>query len=171
MYSQELKIPLKRIAVLIGKKGETKKLLERKTKTNIHVTKEGEVTITSEDNIHSFNAQPIISAIARGFNPEVALMLLDESFGFELVSIKQFSRNEKDLLRIRSRIIGTNGKARKMLETLTETFISVYGKTVAIIGKAEKIDLAKRAIEKLLGGAPHGNVYQFIEIQKKSDLI
>ena len=98
-------------------------------------------------------------------------MLLDESFGFELVSIKQFSRNEKDLLRIRSRIIGTNGKARKMLETLTETFISVYGKTVAIIGKAEKIDLAKRAIEKLLGGAPHGNVYQFIEIQKKSDLI
>jgi len=171
MYSQELKIPQKRIAVLIGKKGETKKLLERKTKTNIHVTKEGEVTITSEDNIHSFNAQPIISAIARGFNPEVALMLLDESFGFELVSIKQFSRNEKDLLRIRSRIIGTNGKARKMLETLTETFISVYGKTVAIIGKAEKIDLAKRAIEKLLGGAPHGNVYQFIEIQKKSDLI
>ena len=171
MYSQELKIPQKRIAVLIGKKGETKKLLERKTKTNIHVTKEGEVTITSEDNIHSFNAQPIISAIARGFNPEVALMLLDESFGFELVSIKQFSRNEKDLLRIRSRIIGTNGKARKMLETLTETFISVYGKTVAIIGKTEKIDLAKRAIEKLLGGAPHGNVYQFIEIQKKSDLI
>ncbi len=171
MYSQELKIPQKRIAVLIGKKGETKKLLERKTKTNIHVTKEGEVTITSEDNIHSFNAQPIISAIARGFNPEVALMLLDESFGFELVSIKQFSRNEKDLLRIRSRIIGTNGKARKMLETLTETFISVYGKTVAIIGKTEKIDLAKRAIEKLLGGAPHGNVYQFIEMQKKSDLI
>ena len=56
-------------------------------------------------------------------------------------------------------------------ETLTETFISVYGKTVAIIGKTENIDLSKRAIEKLLGGAPHGNVYQFIEMQKKSDLI
>ncbi|MBT3262037.1 RNA-processing protein [Candidatus Woesearchaeota archaeon] len=171
MYSQEIKIPQKRIAVLIGKKGETKKLLERKTKTTIHVTKEGEVTITSEDNINSFNAQPIVTAIARGFNPDIALMLLDESFGFELISIKQFSRNDKDLLRIRSRIIGTDGTARKMLETLTETFISVYGKTVAIIGKTENIDLSKRAIEKLLGGAPHGNVYQFIEMQKKSDLI
>ena len=171
MYSQEIKIPQKRIAVLIGKKGETKKLLERKTKTTIHVTKEGEVTITSEDNINSFNAQPIVTAIARGFNPDIALMLLDESFGFELISIKQFSRNDKDLLRIRSRIIGTDGTARKMLETLTETLISVYGKTVAIIGKTENIDLSKRAIEKLLGGAPHGNVYQFIEMQKKSDLI
>lgn len=171
MFSQELKIPQKRVAVLIGKKGETKKLLARKTKTKIQVSKEGNVLISSEKNIDCFNAIPIITAVGRGFNPEVALMLLDENFTFELIQIKEFAKNEKDLIRLRSRTIGTNGKARIMLEKLTNVLISVYGKTIALIGKIEDISLAKRAIEKLLKGAPHGNVYKYIELQKKKELM
>ena len=112
----------------------------------------------------------MIQAIGRGFNPEVALTLLDESFSFELISLKDFSRNEKDAARIRARIIGKEGKARLMLEKLTETFISVQGKTIGVIGKLESADIAKRAIEKLLSGAPHGNVYKFIEQQKRQNL-
>ena len=171
MFSQELKIPQKRVAVLIGKKGETKRLLARKTKTKIQVSKEGDVLISSEENVDSFNAVPIITAVGRGFNPEVALMLLDEKFTFELIQIKDFAKNDKDIIRLRSRVIGTNGKARMMLEKLTNVIISVYGKTVALIGKIEDISLAKRAIEKLLKGAPHGNVYKYIELQKKSELM
>tara|TARA_Y100000310_G_C20696153_1_gene825908 strand:+ start:26 stop:541 length:516 start_codon:yes stop_codon:yes gene_type:complete len=170
MFSQELKIPRQRVAVLIGKNGETKRLIARKTKTNISVNKEGEVIIFSEDNVNSFNAVPIVTAVGRGFNPEIALTLLDENFMFEIISIKDFSRNEKDMERIRSRVIGTNGKARTILEKMTNTSLSVYGKTIGIIGKIEDVDLAKRAIEKLLGGAPHGNVYKFIELQKKESL-
>ena len=171
MFSQELKIPQKRVAVLIGKKGETKRLLARKTKTKIQVSKEGNVLISSEENINCFNAVPIITAVGRGFNPEVALMLLDEKFTFELVKIKDFSRNEKDIIRLRSRIIGTNGKARIMLEKLTNVLVSVYGNTVALIGKIEDISLAQRAVEKLLKGAPLGNVYKYIELQKKGELM
>ncbi len=171
MFTQELKIPQERVAILIGKKGQTKRLLARKTKTKIEVTKEGIVLISSEENINCFDALPLITAVGRGFNPEVALMLLDERFSFELIQIKDFAKNDSDLIRLRSRTIGTNGKARLMLEKLTGVFISVYGKTVALIGKIEDNDLARRAIEKLLKGAPHGNVYKYIEIQKREALM
>ena len=36
-YSNELKIPKERVAILIGKKGEAKKELEERTKTKIIV--------------------------------------------------------------------------------------------------------------------------------------
>ena len=170
MFSQELKIPKSRVAILIGKKGEIKRLIERKTNSNINISKEGEVEITSEDGINIFDAKPVISAIGRGFNPDVALMLLDETFSLIIISLKDYARTEKDMIRIRSRLIGKMGKARAMLEKLTNTFISVQGKTVGVIGKTENVDIAKRALEKLLQGAPHGNVYKFIEIQKKHNL-
>ena len=170
MFSQDLKIPKQRIAILIGKKGEIKKLIERKTETKLKISKEGEVHISAEDNINIFNTSPIILAIGRGFNPDIALMLLDESFCLEIIPLKEISRSEKDQIRIRSRIIGKEGKARSMLERLTNTFISVYGKTVSVIGKIEGVALAKRALEKLIQGAPHGNVYKYIELQKKKNL-
>ncbi|MDP3917016.1 MAG: KH domain-containing protein [Nanoarchaeota archaeon] len=167
IFSQELKIPQKRVAVLIGTKGVTKKLLERKTKTKIGISKLGDVVISSNENINCFNAVPIITAVGRGFNPEIALLLLDENFIFEMISMKDYARNEKDMARMRSRIIGSGGKARQMFETLTGTSISVYGKTVAIIGNLEKVILAKKAIQKLLKGSPHGNVYKYIEREQK----
>lgn len=171
MFFEEIKIPRQRVAVLIGKKGEIKKLLERKTNTQIKVTKEGEVSLSSENSISIFNALPIISAIGRGFNPEIALMLLDESCIFELIPIKDYAKNEKSMERIRARVIGREGRAWKMLESLSGVFISVYGKTIGIIGKIDDIDIAKRAIEKLLKGAPHGNVYKFIETEKNKSMI
>ena len=49
-YSYELKIPKERVAVLIGKGGETKSLLEEETSTSIDVdSKEGEVIISSSE--------------------------------------------------------------------------------------------------------------------------
>ena len=141
MFEQEIKIPKKRVAVLIGKKGQIKKLIERKTKTKILISKEGEVKISSDENINIFNTSPIILAIARGFNPDIALMLLDENFCLEMIQLKEISRSEKDQIRIRSRVIGREGKARVMLEKLTNTFISFYGKTISIIGKIEDVAL------------------------------
>ena len=43
MYEEELKIPKDRVAVLIGKKGETKRAIQSRTKTKIRVSKEGDV--------------------------------------------------------------------------------------------------------------------------------
>ena len=70
------------------------------------------------------------------------------------------------MLRLKSRVIGTKGKAKAMLEQLTNTNICIFGKTVSIIGRTENVMITKHGIESLLNGAPHGNVYRSIEDQK-----
>ncbi len=172
IYSSELRIPKERVAVLVGKKGTTKKALERKTHTKIAATREGEIMVSSEDNIQNYTVSLVIKAIGRGFNPEIATLLLDEQNTMEIVSITDMSKKtKKNLDRIRSRLIGKQGKARMMLETLTNTNISIYGKTVAIIGPIYDVLIAKHAVEKLVKGAPHGNVYRYIESQKEAQAL
>jgi len=78
-------------------------------------------------------------------------------------------KSKNDLARQKARLIGTKGKARYTLESLTNTEISVYGKTVAIIGEATNVMLAVHAIERLLMGAKHGNIYAWIEKQKNQE--
>jgi len=73
----ELKIPKERVAVLIGKSGETKKEIEKATKTHIEVdSKEGDIFIKANDGLAIYTAKEVITAIGRGFNPEIALLLL-----------------------------------------------------------------------------------------------
>ena len=68
---------------------------------------------------------------------------------------------------MKGRIIGAEGKSRRTIEELTETNVSVYGKTVSIIGLAEGVDMARRAIETLLSGSPHANVYKWLEKKRR----
>jgi ribosomal RNA assembly protein len=167
MYTEDLKIPKDRVAVLIGTKGVTKKKIEKKARIFLNVSKEGEIEISGEDSLDVFNSVPIIKAIGRGFNPDKALKLLDENYSMELINIQNFTGKAKDkFTRMKARLIGTGGKARNVIERLTDVQICIYGKTVCIIGKIEDVLLAKQAVEKLLKGAPHGNVYKFIELQK-----
>jgi len=56
-----LKIPKDRVGVLIGKKGEIKRLIEKNTGTRLFVDKEGGVVIDGEG-INVFNANTIIKA-------------------------------------------------------------------------------------------------------------
>jgi ribosomal RNA assembly protein len=167
--SEELKIPKERIAVLIGEKGQIKRKIQKLTNTQIVVSsKEGDVSIEGEDNFKVFLTLNIIKAIGRGFNPEVALKLLKEDHVLEMISIHDFSgKSKKQEERIKSRVIGTQGKARATLERMTNTHISVYGKTISVIGNVEDVHLAKRALDKLLNGTPHGNVYKFIDREKE----
>jgi len=50
---------------------------------------------------------------------------------------------------------------------MTETYISVYGKTIGIIGDMEKVAIAKRAIGKIIEGSPHATVFKWLENQRK----
>jgi len=164
MYMNELKIPRERVAILIGKKGADKKKLEKKTNTKINVGKEGDVEVSAEDNFDVFLTCNIIKAIARGFNPDIALTLLDEENCLEIINIiEEIGKSKKKLIRMKSRVIGTKGKAKHNIERLTNTKISIYGKTVSIIGDIEDVSIAREGIESLLKGAPHGNAYRLIE--------
>ena len=169
MYQYDIKIPKDRIAVLIGTKGKIKKAIESATKSKLKVdSKEGDVFISGDDSLGLMTAKEVIQAIGRGFNPEKALILLKPDYCIEIVSITDYARNtKKDALRLKGRVIGAGGKSRKTIEFLTETNISVYGKTISIVGEIDKVMLAKRAIENLLQGSPHSKVYSWLENKRK----
>lgn len=167
-FTYSLKIPKERVAVLIGTKGETKKELEELTETEIDVdSKEGEVTIEGKDAIKLYIAREIIKAISRGFNPEIATLLIKQDHIYEQISIKEFVQNPNHIHRLKGRVIGMKGKSRKTIEDLSEAFISVYGKTIGVIGRADNVDTARRAIESLLTGSPHSNVFKWLEKHRR----
>ena len=164
-FHYELKIPKARIAVLIGKKGEVKKRIESATKTRISIdSNEGDVFVSGNDALGLFTAREVIEAISRGFNPEFAELLLKGDHSLEIIGIKDYAGKSQDTaLRLKGRVIGKEGKSRRTLEYLSDTNISVYGKTIGIIGTPENVTEARKAIEALLRGAPHGNVYKSLE--------
>ncbi|MBI5398478.1 RNA-processing protein [Candidatus Woesearchaeota archaeon] len=170
-FAYDIKIPQDRIAVLIGTKGDIKKQIEEETKCKINVnSKEGEVHITSDDSLALFLAKDIIKAIARGFNPQTAQLILKADCVFELLTITDYTSKSKSTIeRLKGRVIGEDGKARRQIETLTSTDISVYGKTIGIIGEVDHVAIARSAIESLLSGSTHATVYRFLE-RKKKDL-
>ncbi len=162
-FAYELKIPKDRIAVLIGKDGETKGYIEEQTKTRLEIdSREGDVFVRGEDALALYTTRDIIRAIGRGFNPEVAVLLLKQDYSFELVNVEDYVK-ETHLKRIKGRIIGANGKTRRLIERMTECFVSVYGKTVSIVGRIEDVSIAKRAVISLIQGSPHSNVYKWLE--------
>jgi ribosomal RNA assembly protein len=154
-------IPKERLSVLIGRKGGIKSGIEKSTKTSITVS--DEVLIEGEP-LDVMAAECIIRAIARGFSPEKAMKLANEE---NVLDVIELPKDEKALNRLRSRIIGINGKTRYKIECSTNTYISVYGKTVSIIGKYEDVETARAAIEKLISGFSHKSVYIFLESAKK----
>ena len=167
-FTYDLKIPRERVAVLIGKKGTIKNEIENSTGTKIKVdSKEGDVFISGEDALKLFNAREMVRAIGRGFNPEIAKMLLKPDYALDIMNIEDFVKTKNDMKSMKGRIIGTDGKARRTVEFLTECYISIYGKTVAIIGAVENVTLARKAVDGLLRGAPHGNIYKWLEKRKK----
>ncbi|MBS3137229.1 RNA-processing protein [Candidatus Woesearchaeota archaeon] len=167
-FSYDIKIPRDRIAVLIGKNGEVKKNLEEVSHTKIAIdSKEGDVVVSGEDAITLYSTKNVIRAIARGFNPEVAQLLLRHDYVFDVLDVTTYIKNKNHLERVKGRVIGKEGKAREILEQLTDTHISVYGKTICIIGLGEFVNIARRAIESLLVGSPHAKVYMWLEKQRK----
>ncbi|MBW3022623.1 KH domain-containing protein [Candidatus Woesearchaeota archaeon] len=169
MYQYEIKIPKDRIAVLIGVKGKIKKEIEQTTKSKLKIdSEEGDIFIQGEDSLGLITAKDIIQAVGRGINPEVALLLLKADYCMEIIDISDYSRkSKKDMLRLKGRVIGKEGKSRRTIESLTETNICVYGKTITIIGELARVSLAKRAVENLLQGSPHTKVYSWLEKKRK----
>ena len=168
-YEYELRVPKERVAVLIGVKGEVKKLLERETKTKIEVdSKEGEVKIKGSDALLLYQAREIVRAIGRGFNPDTARLLLKQDYGFEMINISQYAKTKKNIERLKGRIIGEKGKSRRTLEILTQTHLCIYGKTVCIIGPIEQLVDARRAVESLIAGSSHAHVYKWLEKRRRA---
>ncbi len=166
-----MKIGKNRIAVLIGKDGETKKEIEKALAVKINLdSKTGECEILPLINVLNYNpiniytAEKIVNAINRGFNPVKAMKLLDETYELEIFNLfLLLGKSDKRIKRIKGRIIGRNGEMRKAIERFAESYISVYGKTVSIIADYENLQIARKAVSMLINGMPHHVALRFLE--------
>ena len=169
---EHIKVPQDRIGAIIGVEGNIKKTIEEKTGATVDVDSEsGTVVIESEgDAFKALKAAEVIKAVARGFSPEKALKLLEnEDLVLDVIDLSNIASAPADLKRLKGRIIGKNGKTREVIEQMTGARISVYGKTISIIGDSEQIATVREALNMLIDGAPHGAVYGFLE-KRRSEL-
>ena len=167
-FEKIIRIPNDRIAVLIGKSGNVKLKIEKLCYVSLDIDGDtGEVLIKSQGNvgkIQPFKAMEIVTAIGRGFSPENALTLLKGENALHVIDLREFAgKSSANVERIKGRIIGEGGRARRNMENLSGTHISVYGRTVSIIGDSSKLRIAVDAISAISSGSLHGSVYSKLE--------
>jgi ribosomal RNA assembly protein len=114
-------------------------------------------------------AKDVITALGRGFSPEHAFRLIrDEDAVLDVIDLRTvFGRSESDIKRVKGRIIGMNGKTRRIIEELTDTDVAVYGHTVSIIGPIEHAEVAREAVQMLVKGSLHATVYRFLHRKRR----
>ncbi|HTT34379.1 MAG TPA: KH domain-containing protein [Thermoplasmata archaeon] len=172
-----VRIPDDRVGAAIGPGGSTKRRLEEATRTTISVDADDEefaiASNTEGDPDGVLRARDIVLAIGRGFSPERAWRLLKDDTYLGVLDIKEVSgkRDKRALWRIRSRVIGERGRARARLEELSGCAVSVYGTTVALIGREAELARATRAIRLLLQGSEHTAVFHLLARLRESALL
>lgn len=173
------RVPMNRIAVLIGVKGATAKSLRFAAgcrEFNID-SETGDVEVVwgapgTYDPVKAMKLPNVIKAIGRGMAPKAAIQLLDDHHFFELIDIRNFvGKKSAQQRRIRGRIIGSEGKIRKLIEGLTDTQITIYNSTVVLVGEEEGLAAARKAVEMIAAGAEHGTVLNFLERDRRRSRI
>ncbi|MFN4336755.1 MAG: KH domain-containing protein [Candidatus Nitrosocaldus sp.] len=181
-FKEIVRIPRDRVGVLIGKDGKVKTMVEQSCNVKLYIDSEdGSVTITTvravnkdmesegkdsnSIDVRVFKAVEFVTAVARGFSPERAMRLLrEEECTITVIDLKDHvGRSPNAIQRIKGRLIGSNGKARRLIEELTGAYVSVYGHYVAIIGKAEEVRLASEAVTMIINGSMHSTVYNMLQ--------
>ena len=170
-----VRIPKERVGILIGPEGKVKQYIEEKLQVKLDVDSEGSITIVLSEKATDpsllLKAKDVVTAIGRGFSPEVAFRLIrNEDEIFDLIDLRViFGRSESDIKRIKGRIIGADGKTRKLIEELTEADVVVYGHTVGLIGSFEQVDAAHNAVQMIIEGCQHHTVYNYLQ-KKRTEL-
>ncbi|UCE29976.1 MAG: RNA-processing protein [Candidatus Bathyarchaeota archaeon] len=169
-----VKIPRERIGSLLGPKGHVKEAIEEKLAVCLEVDSQtGDIKValasTAQDPSLLLRAKEVITAIGRGFSPERSFRLIDDDeAALVVIDLREVvGKSQSDMKRLKGRIIGKEGKTRRIIEELTEASISVFGHTISIIGDLEQAETARDAIQMFLGGSQHRTVYRFLHRKRR----
>jgi len=163
-----VKIPKERIGVLIGPGGSVRRRIEEALGVKLRVdSRSGDVEIALRDGEGDvsklYQALNVVRAIGRGFSPERAFRLFDEDMLLDVIDLREYvGKSENALRRVKGRIIGRDGKTRRLIEELTGVYVSVYGHTVSLIGGFDQLLVAREAGTKLIKGSQHKTVYNYL---------
>lgn len=155
-----------RLGFIIGKSGQGIMALEETFNVKIEVdSKTSTVYISPKENatpLEVMRAKQAIEALSLGFKLEDVLSLSDDEWCLEVIDLSELARNLDDLRRIKARIIGEEGKARKNLEQMSGVKIVIGDKMVGLLGECGNVNVARKAVLMLARGRTHGGVYGYL---------
>ena len=155
-----LSIPENRMKLLRRDRRWESKL---KKLSDVKVVLSEDVELEDDNVLNVMRVKLVFQAFGRGFEFEDALNLIDEEFALETIDVSAYAKSQNRLVELKGRVIGTKGKSKDIIGKKTDTKISIYGKTICIIGRYQDAAKAREAIELLLSGRKHGTAYRFIQ--------
>ena len=166
------RVPKNRIAVLIGKGGQTRKMLEEASGAKLDIdSKTGEVMAEWEeepDPVVRMKMPDVVLAIGRGLAPSRAVQLIEDDIFLRMYDIREWvGRQPNQTRRMRSRLIGRNGRIRSLIEEISNCEMAIHGSTVLVIGDQDGVALAAPAIEGILRGSEHSTGLHGLEQDRK----
>ena len=159
--------------MLIGKGGETRRMLEEACGATLEIdSKNGEVMADwgegSVDPIVRMKMPDVIVAIGRGLAPKRAVQLIQDEVFLKMYDIREWvGKQPNQTRRMRSRLIGRNGRIRSLIEEISRCELAIYGSTVLVIGDEDGLALAAPAIEGILRGSEHSTILHGLEQDRK----
>ncbi len=110
----------------------------------------------------------VIDAMERGFPTRAALRLVHDDVVVESIHARSMFRSKKKVRNQISRIIGRGGEVRQAIERHSGADIHIKGSKINLVGTALQIQLATRAIEKIMEGyAQEASILRLKELEKE----
>lgn len=143
----------------------------RKINQNRVVLEKGlNVKISTQNNIvflegkaeDEFTALEVIEAINMGFTIAQALDLKREGFFFERIPLKAITKRT-DMSQVRARVIGTERKVLRTIESLTGCDIVLHDNLVGVIGPIDEVKKASFVLKRIIAGSEHAKMYAWLE--------
>lgn len=162
-----VKIPEERVSVLRGENNEIKKKIEEELDLDLNI-KGNDIEIIDSQGVKGLQGRRIIKAIGRGFDPEIALLLAEPRMNLAIMKVTEYANTDSSIRRLKGRVIGRNGRAKKRIENMANVYLSIYGKTIGIIGKDMNLRAARAAVIRLLEGSEHSTAFKTLKEKIKS---
>ena len=160
-------VPRNRLAFFSREQVGVLKEVEETGKVSLKLTSEGDIEISGSGG-DEWIVEQVLIALSYGFKPKFAFKLFGDEYFIEVIDLDlACHHSEKLVTRCKSRIIGSEGKAKKKIEELSGALLSVQENAVAVLGGFEELRMAKEAIFRLAEGAEHHSVYEFLETRNR----
>jgi len=135
---------------------------------DVEVGNTGEVIIkpTERATVDSLmKAKSIVEAVGYGFEPEDALRLRSSEYMIHVIDLRNYVDKDKQnhMRRIKARLIGEEGRTKRILEELTGANIVISDRYIAIMGTYEEVEGARNAVEMIINGKQHSTVYKWLQ--------
>src|SRR3989344_1113498 len=134
---------------------------EIEKKLNVKLTIAGNKILYESNSFDEYEASLVFEAISFGFSVKIALNLKIEDNVFKVIHIKDYTKRK--LRDVKSRLIGAEGKTRKIISNISNCHILINESDVGIIGYVKEVENASTAITNLIKGSKQANMYRYLE--------